>query len=244
MSDLLQQVSLITETESALVVNKPAGLIVHSDGRTDESNLCDWILANYPDTAGVGEPIERADKEDIARPGIVHRLDRETSGVLIIARSQRAYEHLKQQFKDREIKKEYTVFVYGEVTDKSFTIDEPIGRSCGDDFRKHSVPPYTRGNNRPAQTDLVVKTATKRATHLRAYPQTGRTHQIRVHLKSIHHPIVCDSLYASGKECFWGLDRQALHAHRITFNLPDGRVISAEAQLPEVLQRAESKLKS
>lgn len=238
MSDLLAKVSVVTETDEVLVVNKPAGLIVHSDGRTDEPNLCDWILKNYPEIAGVGEPIEREDKEDIPRPGIVHRLDRETSGVLIIARTQEAYEHIKQQFKHREIEKEYDVFVYREVTDLTFTIDEPIGRSSGDDFRKYSVPPYIRGDARPARTDFVVKAASQQATYLAAYPKTGRTHQIRVHLKSIHHPVVCDSLYASGKECLWGLNRQALHARRITFKLPGGQSISAEADLPADLKRA------
>lgn len=238
MNDLLGQVSVIVETKEVLVVNKPAGLIVHSDGRTEEPNLCDWILEKYPEIAGVGEPIAREGKENIPRPGIVHRLDRETSGVLIVARTQEAYEHIKQQFKDRKIKKEYDVFVYKEVTDLSFTIDEPIGRSSGDDFRKYSVPPYIRGDARPARTDFVVKTATEQATHLTAYPKTGRTHQIRVHLKSIHHPVVCDSLYASGKECLWGLDRQALHARRITFRLPDGQSIAAEADLPMDLKQA------
>ena len=242
MSELLQQISVITETDSALVINKPAGLIVHSDGRTDEPNVCEWILAKYPDTAGVGEPIQREDKKDIPRPGIVHRLDRETSGVLIIALTQNAYEHIKQQFKNREIKKEYDAFVYGEITDHHFTLDEPIGRSSGDDFRKYSVPPYVRGKTREARTEFVVNTATEQATHLTAYPKTGRTHQIRVHLKSIHHPIVCDSLYASSKECFWGIDRQALHARRITFNLPSGKTISAEAGLSADLQRAREQI--
>jgi 23S rRNA pseudouridine1911/1915/1917 synthase len=242
MIDLLQQVSVIAETDGALVVNKPAGLIVHGDGRTDEPNLCDWILDTYPDTSGVGEPIEREGKEDIRRPGIVHRLDRETSGVLIIARNQQAYEHIKQQFKDRTIQKEYDVFVYRKVDDQSFTIDTSIGRSSGDDFRKYAVPPYVRGNPRSAQTDFVVDAATDKASHLTAYPKTGRTHQIRVHLKSIHHPVVCDSLYASGKECFWGLDRQALHAKRITFKLPNGQTIAAEADLPADLQRAKEEI--
>jgi len=242
MSDLLQKVSVVAETEHALVVNKPAGLIVHADGRTDEPNLCDWILDTHPDIAGVGEPIKREGKKDIHRPGIVHRLDRETSGVLIVARSQQAYEYIKAQFKKRLIKKEYDVFVYREVTDTTFTVDKPIGRSSGDDFRKYAVPPYVRGDVRPARTDFVVNVATSRASHLTAYPKTGRTHQIRVHAKSLHHPVVCDSLYASGKECFWGIDRQALHARSITFKIPDGQTIAAEADLPADLQRVRQEI--
>lgn len=242
MSDLLKQISVITETKDALVVNKPAGLIVHSDGRTEEPNLCDWIMNEYPDIAGVGEPIQREGKEDIPRPGIVHRLDRETSGVLVIARTQKAYRHIKQQFKEREVKKQYDVFVYKEITNPTFTVDDTIGRSSGDDFRKYSVPPYIRGEPRPAQTDFVVQEATSKATYLSAYPKTGRTHQIRVHMKSIHHPIICDSLYASGKECFWGLNRQALHARRITFQLPDGQSIGAEVDLSTDLKRVKEEI--
>jgi len=238
MSDLLDKVTVIAEVAEALVINKPAGLIVHSDGRTDEPNLCDWIRDQYPEISGVGEPITRAGKPAINRPGIVHRLDRETSGVLIIARTQDAYEHIKEQFKNRRIKKQYDVFVYGGITGPTFTIDQPIGRSNGDDFRKQAVTPYVRGQARKAHTDFVVNKTDDQKTYLTAYPKTGRTHQIRVHLKSIHHPVVCDSLYGSGKDCPEGLSRQALHARRITFQLPGGQTVSAEAGLPADLKAA------
>lgn len=231
MSDLLDSVEVIFESAPAVVVNKPAGLIVHSDGRTDEPNLCDWVLKNYPETAGVGEVIEREGKPDIKRPGIVHRLDRDTSGALIIARTEAAHAHLKQQFKDRQVKKTYSAFVYGRLDTFRLTIDEPIGRSTGD-FRKWAVPPYVRGKTRPAKTDIQTIKSTDQATFLKAFPKTGRTHQIRVHLKSVHHPIICDDLYASGKECLFGFHRQALHARSIAFTLPGGMNIVAEADLP------------
>jgi len=234
---LFKQVSVVVETESAVVVSKPAGLLIHDDGRTDQPHLCQWIQERYPETDGVGEPIQRDGKPDIPRPGIVHRLDKETSGVVIVARNQKAYEHIKKQFKNRTIKKEYQTLVYGEITDPSFTVDESIGRSSGD-FRRRSVPPYVRGETKPAHTDFVTKQANDTASFLTAYPKTGRTHQIRVHLKSIHHPIVCDSLYAEGKACFGELNRQALHARRITFNTPDGQTIAAETDLPPDFQSA------
>jgi 23S rRNA pseudouridine1911/1915/1917 synthase len=211
--------------------------MIHGDGRTDRSHLCQWIQKNYPETDGVGEPIQRDGKPDIPRPGIVHRLDKETSGVVIVVRNPKAYEHTKKQFKNRSIKKKYQTLVYGEITDPSFTIDEPIGRSSGD-FRRRSVPPYVRGETKSAHTNFVTKQANKTASFLTAYPKTGRTHQIRVHLKSIHHPVVCDSLYADGKECFDELNRQALHARRITFNTPDGQTIAAETDLPPDFQSA------
>lgn len=238
MSSILTKVQVVLETDSVLVVNKPPGLIVHGDGRTDEPNLCDWILDEYPDTAGVGEAITREGQPDIARPGIVHRLDRETSGVLVVARTQEAYQHIKEQFKNREVEKTYDAFVYGSIDQRHFTADKPIGRSSGDDFRRMAVAPYVRGQARDAQTDFVLQATISDASWLRALPRTGRTHQIRVHLKSLHHPIVCDSLYASGKQCLWDLDRQALHARSISVTLPSGGRIAAEADLPDDLQKA------
>jgi len=234
---LLAQVSVVVETESVAVVNKPAGLLIHGDGRSDQPHLCQWIQKQYPETEGVGEPIERGGKPDISRPGIVHRLDQETSGVVIVVRNQTAYEHIKQQFKNRSIKKEYDVLVYGEITDPAFTINKPIGRSSGD-FRRRSVPPYVRGDVKSAETNFVTKQANDLASLLVAYPKTGRTHQIRVHAKSTHHPVVCDGLYAEGKDCFGTLGRQALHARRITFNTPEDQTISAEAELPGDMQSA------
>lgn len=242
MIDLLADVEVIFEDEAALVVNKPAGLVVHSDGRTDEPNLCDWILEHYPDTAGVGEPIEREGEPDIKRPGIVHRLDRDTSGALIIARTDEAYAYIKEQFKERTIQKEYNAFVYGRVKNREFSVDEPLGRSSGDDFRKMAVAPYVRGKARSARTDFKLIQSSEKASFLGAYPKTGRTHQIRVHLKSIHHPIVCDSLYASGKDCLFGFSRQALHARSISFRLPGGMNVGAEAELPADFKQAREEL--
>lgn len=237
MKDLLADISVVAETDEVVVVNKPAGLLVHPDGNSDEPSLCDWIRSVYPDIQGVGEPIERASEPDIGRPGIVHRLDRETSGVLVIARTQNYYEHIKKQFKSRTVDKEYDAFVYGCVQENTFTVNKPIGRSKGDSHR-FQIPPHTRGKTRKAETDFAVQTANDTSSYLKAYPKTGRTHQIRVHLKSVHHPIVCDSLYAAGKECFWGLDRLGLHARRIDFELPGGSQFVAEATLPADLRTA------
>jgi 23S rRNA pseudouridine1911/1915/1917 synthase len=242
MSDLLKKVEVIFTSDDVVVVNKPDGLVVHSDGRTEEPNLCDWVLEHYPEAEGVGEPIEKKNGGIIARPGIVHRLDRDTSGALIIARTDEAHAHLKSQFKNREVEKEYAVFVHGRIEALRFEVDKPLGRSTGD-FRRWSVPPHIRGEARAAHTDFETILAGEKATYLKAFPKTGRTHQIRVHLKSLHHPVVADELYAPGFKPVLGFTRQALHARAITFKLPDGTVIAAEAPLPADFLAAKKQLK-
>jgi 23S rRNA pseudouridine1911/1915/1917 synthase len=243
MEELLKKVAVIFESEGVTVINKPAGLVVHSDGRTEEPNLCDWVLEKYPEAEGVGEPIEKKNGDVIARPGIVHRLDRDTSGALIIARTNEAHTHLKQQFKNREIEKEYATFVHGRIEAMRFEINDPIGRSVGD-FRRWSVPPHVRGKVRSAHTDFKTILTGEKATYLQAFPKTGRTHQIRVHLKSLHHPVVADELYAPGFQPILGFSRQALHARAITFMLPDGTIIVAEADLPGDFLAAKKELES
>ncbi|MEX2514605.1 MAG: RluA family pseudouridine synthase [Candidatus Paceibacterota bacterium] len=230
MTDI-ENIEIIFENDDLAVVNKPAGLVVHADGRTNEPNLCDWILQTYPETEGVGEPIEQRDGTVIARPGIVHRLDRDTSGALIIARTNEAHAYLKTQFKDRAVKKEYNAFVYGRIDTFRLSIDEPIGRSA-QDFRRWTIGSQVRGKARPAHTDVTTVTATDAATFIKAFPKTGRTHQIRVHLQSVRHPVVCDDLYATGRDCLLGFDRQALHARSVTFRLLDETEITAEAAYP------------
>jgi 23S rRNA pseudouridine1911/1915/1917 synthase len=234
--NILEEVRVVAEFADVVAVDKPAGLIVHGDGRSAEANLCDWITKHYPQAKGVGEPIERDGRPNIARPGIVHRLDRDTSGVMLIALTQKSYLNLKQQFKNRTVEKTYEAFVYGRVTDREFVVDDPIGRSSGDDFRKQAVAPYVRGKARHARTDFFRKRAKDRISWVEAMPKTGRTHQIRVHLKSLHQPIVCDSLYASGKNCF-SINRQALHAAEIRFTLSDGSEAIAAAGLPADIKR-------
>lgn len=239
MADM--DIPVIYEDEHMLVVNKPAGLVVHADGKTNEPTLVDWILERYPEIQGVGEPLTPADGIAIERPGIVHRLDRDTSGVLVIAKDQPTFLFFKRQFKDREIKKAYRAFVYGTIKEDSGRIDMAIGRSKSD-FRKWIAHPNARGTQRSAVTNFEVLARGKDATYLEAYPKTGRTHQIRVHLKAVHHPVVCDSLYAAGKESLLGFTRTALHALRLTIRLPQGEERTFEAVLPDDFLRAEQEI--
>jgi 23S rRNA pseudouridine1911/1915/1917 synthase len=233
-------VEILYEDAHIVAVNKPAGLVVHSDGRTVEPFLTDWVLEHYPQAKNVGEPIVTNEfvgadgvtrsAQTIYRPGIVHRLDRETSGVMLVAKTAIGHAHLKAQFQEHTMKKKYHAFLYGELKEDWGIIDRPIGKSTSD-FRKWSATRGARGELRDAQTwwslikagsDLDVS---GKYSFVLAEPKTGRTHQIRVHFKAINHPVVHDRLYSSerfqtgnGKiEKHLDFNRTALHASSITF---------------------------
>lgn len=222
---------IIYEDDALLVVNKPAGLVVHEDGKTDEETLCDWVRRERPALVGVGEPMRLQNGTVIDRPGIVHRLDRDTSGVLVLAKTQDAFLYLKEQFKNHTLEKHYRAFVYGEVREVHGTIDQPIGRSRKD-FRLWSAGPDAGGKLREAVTRYSLLATHDSFSYLDLEPKTGRTHQIRVHLKSIGYPIVCDARYAPGKEPALGFTRLALHAHSLTLTHPSGTHMTFEAPEP------------
>lgn len=224
---------ILFEDKDILVINKPSGLLVHTDGRSKEPTLADWVLENYPDTKEVGEVQVLQTGEEIKRPGIVHRLDRETSGVMLVAKTQEMFLSLKEQFQNQEISKEYRAFVVGTVKEDLFTIDRPIGRSSSD-FRMWSAQRGAKGKLREAVTDIRVIERLLGMTYVSAFPKTGRTHQIRVHLKAIHHPILCDSLYGfKDTPCPPELGRIALHSFAVTFTHLSGKGKRFEAPIPE-----------
>lgn len=228
--------TILFETDHELVIDKPSGLLVHPTGRSQTSNeptLVDWIIEHYPDSSDVGEPWEREDGTVIHRSGIVHRLDRETSGVMVVAKTNDGFQNLKQQFKDRTVEKIYNCFVYGHLPTKEGTIDRPIGKSAKD-FRLWSAQRGARGTMRDAITDYTVVAELPEASFLEVSLRTGRTHQIRVHMKAIHHPIVCDLLYAPKQPCILDFDRLALHARKIGFVSVSGERVEVEAPLPSI----------
>lgn len=252
---------ILFENKYLLVINKPAGIVVHSDGKTDEPSICDWVIENYPKIAGVGEPARTPEGKTVDRPGIVHRLDRETSGAMIIAKTQEAFEYLKLEFQEHRVQKTYNAFVWGSMKEDKGKIERPIGRSKND-FRKWSAERFARGELRPAVTEYKVlerydanevsiaagakpnaatKNVSDRITYIEAYPKTGRTHQIRVHFKAINHPVLGDTLYApkkpKGEEAL-GFERLALHARRIEFTDMNGKPVAVEAPLPEDFVKA------
>lgn len=216
--------TILFENEYLLAVNKPAGLVVHADGKTDEPTLADWIVHERPAIQNVGEPWVSPEGKTIYRPGIVHRLDRDTSGVILIAKNQEAFLFLKEQFQKRLINKTYHTFVYGSVKKDHETIDRPIGRSRSD-FRMWSATRGARGEMREAVTEYKTLLRTDQTSFLEVKPKTGRTHQIRVHMKAIQHPVVCDGLYAPKLPCLLGLTRLALHASVIEGKLPRGGIL-------------------
>ena len=233
----MNEPEIIFEDDALLVLNKPAGLMVHGDGRSDEATLADWLLEHYPDIKDVGEPWENQKGEVIYRPGIVHRLDRDTSGIMLVAKTQELFDYLKVLFQEHKIQKTYNAFAYGNLKEDIGIIDKPIGKST-QDFRQWSAMPGARGTKREAQTEFKVLDRKDGIVYLELKPKTGRTHQLRVHLKAIHHPIVCDKLYAKGKECLLGLGRVALHASLIEFQLPNGTEVVYKAQPPTDFENA------
>lgn len=225
------EIPVLFEDDDYIVINKPAGLVVHADGRTAESSVASWVAERHPEMSEVGEPLVLANGETVKRPGIVHRLDRETSGVLILAKNQNAFLHLKQQFQDRLVGKIYHTFVHGNLKEEEGEINRPIGKSSKD-FRRWSAQPGARGELREAQTLYRVLGRIKDVTFVEVEPKTGRTHQIRVHFKAIHHPVVGDKLYAENQPGRLGFKRTALHARQITFLDVAGNPVTVEAPYP------------
>lgn len=219
---------ILYEDNNILAINKPAGLVVHPDGRTEELSVSEWFVKKFPEARDVGEPLG-----NIQRPGIVHRIDRETSGVLLLAKTTAGYEHLKKQFQHHEIEKKYHAFLYGKLKEDHGTINLNIARSKSD-FRKR----VTSREGREAVTYYQVLKRDPEWTFVEAKPKTGRTHQIRVHFKALHHPVVCDKLYAPSRPALLGFSRLALHAREISFTDLSGTKHTVEAPYPEDFKQA------
>lgn len=228
---LLKEIKILYEDDNIAVINKPAGLIVHPDGKREEESVSSWTLEKYPQTKEVGEPIILSDGRVVLRPGIVHRIDRETSGVLVLAKNQKSFLFLKEQFQNREISKVYEAFVWGRIKEDDGVIDRPIARSRKN-FRLWSAQRGGRGELRDALTYFRVLDRKKEFSFVEISPKTGRTHQIRVHFKAINHPLVSDSLYAPKRPEALGFQRLALHAKKLTFKNLEGEDVPVEAPYP------------
>lgn len=204
---------IVYEGESIIVVNKPAGMVVHPAYGHRTGTLVNAVLAHCPDLAGA---------EDALRPGIVHRLDKDTSGLIIVAKNDSARRHLQRQFKRREVKKVYVALLEGRLEPARGVIEAPIGR----DKKRRKRMAVVEGG-REARTeyrvveyfDGVVSNVTRPYTLVEAEPKTGRTHQVRVHFASIGHPLAGDPVYGFRKQRL-GLRRQFLHARTLGFRLP------------------------
>lgn len=213
---------IIERTEEYVVLNKPAGLLVHpADSSPDEPTLVDWLVANFPKIKTVGDDPEM-------RPGIVHRLDREASGLMVVALTQPTFDTLKEQFQERTIEKEYLVLVHGKVLREFGEINLPISRMTrGGRMAAHSSN-FEEAHE--ARTEYFVEKRFSTTTLLRVHIHTGRTHQIRVHMFSLQHPVVGDSLYPLKKfgktkmgKAFPAPPRLCLHATRLAFTVGGAR---------------------
>jgi 23S rRNA pseudouridine1911/1915/1917 synthase len=240
--------AILYEDDDVLVIDKPAGLIVHSDGRTEEPSVAAWVLRTYPALAGVGEPWMSPQGEVVPRPGIVHRLDRGTSGAMILAKTEEAYTFLKQQFQDRTTEKRYRALVYGHPAKDAGVIEAEIVRIRSTPPRWGVAREGEGKKQRAAVTEWKVLSRSadpetgEKVALLEALPKTGRTHQIRVHFKYLNHPVVCDPLYATGRPCLLGFARPALHAFALAITLPSGARRVFEAPLPADFTAALAKM--
>jgi len=250
---MLDEIHIIYEDKNFLAVYKPAGVLTHPTAANRkaqiaqrEPTLTDWLVKNYPEIKKVGD-------DPKTRPGIVHRLDKDTSGVILVARNQKYFNYLKHLFQSHQIKKTYLALVYGELKPKTGVIKEPIRLKSGTIKRtiwkgkmeKQAITEYkvlkyfkTRIN-----TDRKTDKHGYNFTLLRVMPKTGRTHQIRVHLASIGHPIVGDTLYGP-KQAPLDLKRLFLHAESLEFSTVEGSRIKIEAALPEELKIVLRKIKT
>lgn len=221
------EINICYEDDSIIVINKQPGLVTHPAPGHYTGTLVNALLYHLPELAGVGEEI---------RPGIVHRLDKDTSGVLIVAKNTSSLNHLAVQFKSRKVEKDYLAIVYGEMESDSGAITLPIGRHPVDRKRMSTIS----RNGREAETLWKVRERFKGATLLDLNPKTGRTHQIRVHCAAILHPIIGDLVYSrrkAGKNIpgiIKSIPRQMLHARRIRFSHPITKeIVLFETPVPD-----------
>lgn len=228
-------VSVLYQDEALIVLDKPVGLVIHPGTGSKSGTLVNGLLARYPELSVVG----RAD-----RPGIVHRLDRETSGVMVVARTNEAARSIVNQFKAKTVRKEYAAVVWGVMPFDSDWIDRPLGPNP----RKPQLRTVVKEGGQPSSTFYEVRQRLGIATHVACFPRTGRTHQIRVHLEHVGFPVLGDPQYGTQMQVAWRrwceqrraqelrapmLDRQALHARVLTFEHPlSGQEVSFEAPLP------------
>jgi 23S rRNA pseudouridine1911/1915/1917 synthase len=231
------ELSILYEDADVVAVAKPAGLITHSDGRTKEETAEDWFKEKYPEAEVLASESPAGEDVTERKVGYVHRLDRDTSGVLVFAKNPAAYSFLRKAFHDREVQKTYLAFTYGAPKEKQGVIDFDIGRSR-QDFRLRSAQPKAKGHMREALTRYEVVGEYGEYALMKMSPETGRTHQIRVHLKAIHHPIISDPLYAPNHKPALGIKRLGLHAYMLDLPLPKGGRTTIMAPVPPDLAPA------
>mgnify|MGYP003393670023 CR=1 FL=1 len=222
---------IIYEDGSVLVLDKPAGVVVFPEGNSRGKTLIDYLVDENPELKSVGEG---------PRYGVVHRLDKDTSGILLVAKKAEALIFLQKQFKNREVEKKYTTLVVGSIKEDGGNIETLIGRSPSDPRKQKA---YNLGEKAPqsardAITEYKVLERFQEYTLIEVKIKTGRKHQIRCHMTYIHHPVAGDSMYSfKDSPVPVGLNRQFLHSHYLKIKLPNGNVKEFNSELPEDLKQ-------
>ena len=226
-------VEIIYEDSDIIVVNKPKGLVVHPGSGNPDGTLVNSLMNICKDSlSGIGGEI---------RPGIVHRIDKDTSGLLIVAKNDNAHVKMSEQIKNHEVKKTYIALVRGVFKENEATIDMPIGRSTSD---RKKMAVNRDGKNAVTHIKVLERFYSHNVTLLEIKIETGRTHQIRVHLSKIGYPIIGDEVYSNGKN-EWGVHGQCLHAKSLKFKHPiTDKEMYVEAEIPEYFQQIIDKCKS
>lgn len=237
--------TLIFKNKNFIIVNKPAGMPVHEAKHSNDYTLCDWLLERFPEIKDVGDlPAEAFRQGGPAfgqpyRPGIVHRLDKKTSGVMVVARTQQGFLRLKELFKSRGVEKIYLALVCGRLKEKSGVIRTAIGRlaktptKMGIDFGQGGIRLA-----KEAETEYRILREFALTSLLEVKPKTGRMHQIRLHLASIGHPVAGDAVYGGQNVCHKTLGRYFLHASSLAFSYRPGELSKFETDLPPDLAGA------
>ena len=210
----MTNVPVLFENKNILVINKPSGLVVHPFDFSEEETLLDFLLAHIPESFSISNEMKLQDGRTLNLGGIVHKLDRDTSGVMVLAKNQKTFDELKKQFREHTTQKTYEALVCGLVEEDDFTINAPLGRNKKE-YKQQVNPSNPRGELRDAVTDVKVITKNNNTTLVELSPKTGRTHQLRAHMSYIGHPIVGDKAYGSVQ----GSTRIMLHAHKLSFGL-------------------------
>ncbi len=214
--------------QNIIVVNKPPGIAVHGGLHIAGPTLVDVLLEKFPEIKDVGD-------DPKVRPGIVHRLDKDTSGVMVVARNQKSFEALKEIFQERRAEKVYWAIVCGKPKEARGTISLPIGRMIKNPLKRGVATEKSRVRGaREALTEDKVLNSGAEYSLVELKPKTGRMHQLRVHMKALGHPVACDKIYGGKNVCCpTGANRQLLHAKSISFSFPEGRKLRFEADPPE-----------
>ena len=222
-------IDILYQDSDIVVINKPCGMVVHPAAGNEDGTLVNALMYHVHDLSGIGGEM---------RPGIVHRLDKDTSGLILVAKNDKAHIAMSEQFKSRTMEKHYRAVAYGNFSQDSGLIDAPIARHPVDRKKMAIVP-----DGKPSQTEWHVLERLRGATYLDVHLLTGRTHQIRVHMQSVGHPLLGDCIYAPNIKTGVHVPRLMLHAYSLSFTHPiTGKPMYLEAPIPEKFVQTLQKL--